>query len=56
MILGAYAFLLKNPRARRSEIVAAMDAHLCRCGAHGRILQAVESAAAAMARTRWSER
>jgi aerobic-type carbon monoxide dehydrogenase small subunit (CoxS/CutS family) len=24
-----------------------MDSHLCRCGAHGRIIQAVETAAAA---------
>jgi carbon-monoxide dehydrogenase small subunit len=46
MILGAYALLLANPRATRGEIVAGMDAHLCRCGAHLRILQAIESVAA----------
>jgi carbon-monoxide dehydrogenase small subunit len=56
MILGAYAFLLKNPRPTRAEIVRAMDAHLCRCGAHGRILQAIEAAAAALSRTRWETR
>ena len=48
MILGAYAFLLKNPKATRAEIVGRMDQHLCRCGAHVRIVQAVETAAAAM--------
>jgi aerobic-type carbon monoxide dehydrogenase small subunit (CoxS/CutS family) len=48
MILGAYALLLKNPKPTRAQIIAHMDDHLCRCGAHGRILQAVESASAAM--------
>jgi aerobic-type carbon monoxide dehydrogenase small subunit (CoxS/CutS family) len=48
MILGAYALLLKNPKATRADIVKEMDGHLCRCGAHVRILQAVETAGAAM--------
>ena len=48
MILGAYALLLKNPRASRELIVQALDGHLCRCGAHARILEAVERAGAAM--------
>jgi carbon-monoxide dehydrogenase small subunit len=48
MILGAYAFLLKNPKATRAEIIGQMDQHLCRCGAHVRVVQAVETAAAAM--------
>lgn len=48
MILGAYAFLLKNPWPSRADIVRAMDAHLCRCGAHVRIIQAIETAAASM--------
>ena len=46
MIMGAYALLLGNPRATRAEIVAGMDGHLCRCGAHVRILDAIESVAA----------
>jgi aerobic-type carbon monoxide dehydrogenase small subunit (CoxS/CutS family) len=46
MIMGAYALLLKNPKAGRAEIVKTLDSHLCRCGAHNRILQAVESVAA----------
>ncbi len=48
MILEAYAFLLKNPKATRQAIVEHMDGHLCRCGAHVRIVQAVETAAASM--------
>ncbi len=48
MILGAYAFLLENPRATRDEIVTHMDSHLCRCGAHVRIVQAMEAAATEM--------
>jgi carbon-monoxide dehydrogenase small subunit len=45
MIMGAYALLLKNPKATRADIVKTLDSHLCRCGAHVRIVQAVESAA-----------
>jgi aerobic-type carbon monoxide dehydrogenase small subunit (CoxS/CutS family) len=48
MIMGAYALLLKNPTATRADIVKELDNHLCRCGAHVRILKAVESAAATM--------
>ena len=48
MILGAYAFLLENPKATRADIIRQMDGHLCRCGAHVRIVQAIEDAAAAM--------
>jgi carbon-monoxide dehydrogenase small subunit len=47
MIMGAYALLLKNPKATRADIVKELDAHLCRCGAHPRILAAVQTAAAA---------
>jgi len=49
MILGAHAFLKKNPHPTRDQIVAGMDRHLCRCGAHVRIVDAIEEAAAAMA-------
>jgi aerobic-type carbon monoxide dehydrogenase small subunit (CoxS/CutS family) len=48
MIVGAYAVLLRNPKATRADIMKEMDGHLCRCGAHVRIVQAVETAAAAM--------
>ena len=48
MILGAYALLLKKPSPTRADIVQGLDAHLCRCGAHLRIVKAVEAAAAAL--------
>ena len=48
MILNAYAFLKQHPRPSRAEILTAMDDNLCRCGAHRRIVQAIEAAAAAM--------
>jgi aerobic-type carbon monoxide dehydrogenase small subunit (CoxS/CutS family) len=48
MVMGAYALLLKNPKATRADIVHEMEDHACRCGAHVRILAAVEDAAAAM--------
>jgi aerobic-type carbon monoxide dehydrogenase small subunit (CoxS/CutS family) len=48
MIMGAYAMLLKNPKATRADIVKQLDSHLCRCGAHVRILSAVEAASTAM--------
>jgi aerobic-type carbon monoxide dehydrogenase small subunit (CoxS/CutS family) len=46
MILGAYALLAKNPTPTRADIVRALDGHLCRCGAHVRVVRAIESAAA----------
>ena len=46
MILAAHALLEKQPRATRQEIVEGLDGHLCRCGAHQRILAAVEKVAA----------
>jgi len=48
MILTAYDLLLKNPRPSRDEILKAMEDNLCRCGAHTRIVQAVQTAAAQM--------
>ncbi len=43
MLMNAYALLLKNPNPTRSQIVEAMDDNLCRCGAHKRIVQAIEN-------------
>ena len=48
MILRAYSFLAENPRPSRSEIIQGMDGNLCRCGAHTRIIQAIETAALEM--------
>jgi len=49
MILNAYALLLKNPRPTRDEILRHMEANLCRCGSHNRIVAAIEEAAAGTA-------
>jgi aerobic-type carbon monoxide dehydrogenase small subunit (CoxS/CutS family) len=48
MILNAYSLLLQNPRLTMAEIVQGMEGNLCRCGAHARILQAIEAAAEEM--------
>ena len=45
MILNAYSLLLRNPQPTRKEIIGGMDYNLCRCGAHLRIIRAIESAA-----------
>ncbi|MBZ5552048.1 MAG: (2Fe-2S)-binding protein [Acidobacteriia bacterium] len=44
MIMNAYALLLKNPRPTRDQIISGMDQNLCRCAAHKRIVEAIESA------------
>jgi nicotinate dehydrogenase subunit A len=48
IVISAKALLDRNPDPGRADIVAALDRHLCRCGAHQRILRAVERAAAAI--------
>jgi carbon-monoxide dehydrogenase small subunit len=45
MIMNAYGLLLNNPHPSPSQIIEQMDGNLCRCGAHQRILQAIEAAA-----------
>ena len=46
IIISAKALLDRNPSPARAEIAAALDGNLCRCGAHPRMLRAVEKAAA----------
>jgi nicotinate dehydrogenase subunit A len=46
IIMRAKALLDHNPSPTRGEIARALDKNLCRCGAHPRILRAVEKAAA----------
>jgi aerobic-type carbon monoxide dehydrogenase small subunit (CoxS/CutS family) len=48
MIMSAYGLLLKNPEPTREEIIRGMDYNLCRCGAHGRIIDAIEEASVEM--------
>jgi aerobic-type carbon monoxide dehydrogenase small subunit (CoxS/CutS family) len=48
MILTAYGLLQRNPDPSREEIIQGMDQNLCRCGAHTRIVDAIQSAAVEM--------
>ena len=43
MILNAAGLLAKRPHPSRAEIVEGMENNLCRCGAHQRIVAAIES-------------
>ena len=45
MIMNAYALLQKTPHPTREQIARHMEDNLCRCGAHGRILDAIQEAA-----------
>ncbi len=44
-IMNAYALLRANPKASRAEILKGMEDNLCRCGAHQRIVAAIEEVA-----------
>ncbi len=48
MILEALALLQKKSKPSRAEIIEALEDHLCRCGAHQRIIQAIEEASKMM--------
>lgn len=47
ILMSAAALLNHNPAPDRAAIVQALEPHLCRCGAHNRMVRAVQSAAAA---------
>jgi aerobic-type carbon monoxide dehydrogenase small subunit (CoxS/CutS family) len=49
MLLTAQVFLSETPKPSREMIVNHMEHNLCRCGAHQRIVEAIESASKAMA-------
>ena len=44
MIMNAYAMLQKDKKPSRGAIIAGMDDNLCRCGAHQRIIAAIQEA------------
>jgi nicotinate dehydrogenase subunit A len=44
IIMSAAALLRDNPRPTRREVSAALDRNLCRCGTHGRFVDAVLAA------------
>ncbi len=50
MIMNAYGLLKDEKAPSRSRINQAMEDNLCRCGAHKRIVAAIESAAKTMAK------
>jgi nicotinate dehydrogenase subunit A len=49
ILVSASALLQQTPRPTREAICAALDKHLCRCGAHERIIRAVQRAAHTLA-------
>jgi aerobic-type carbon monoxide dehydrogenase small subunit (CoxS/CutS family) len=48
MVISAYALLKKNPNPSYNQIVDGMEDNLCRCGAHKRIIKAIQVAAKEM--------
>jgi aerobic-type carbon monoxide dehydrogenase small subunit (CoxS/CutS family) len=47
MILEAVALLQRDPEPSETEIQSAMEGHICRCGGHNRIVDAVRQAGSA---------
>jgi nicotinate dehydrogenase subunit A len=41
MIMAAQALLARNPKPSEADVRQALEGHLCRCGAHNRIVRAV---------------
>lgn len=48
ILCSAAALLAREPHPTRQTIVQALDKHLCRCGAHNRMVRAVQRAAATL--------
>jgi nicotinate dehydrogenase subunit A len=48
ILVGAKALLDRNPDPSRAEVAQALDWHLCRCGVHNRVMDAVLLAARRM--------
>ncbi len=46
MVLTAAALLDKTPKPTREQIVQGMEHNFCRCGAHNRIIEAIQAASA----------
>ena len=44
MIMNAWSLLQQKPHPSRDAIVEGMDGNLCRCGAHQRIIAAIQEA------------
>ena len=50
MVLTSAALLASNPRPTREQIIRGMENNFCRCGAHNRIVDAIQSASVEMAK------
>ena len=48
MVLTVVGLLKTNPTPTREQIIRGMEQNLCRCGAHTRIIDAIQTAAAEM--------
>jgi aerobic-type carbon monoxide dehydrogenase small subunit (CoxS/CutS family) len=48
MIMTVTGLLIKNPSPTRQEIIDGLENNYCRCSAHGRIIEAVQTAAGEM--------
>ena len=48
MLMNAAGLLNGNPHPSRDEIVEGMEGNLCRCGAHKRIIEAIDAASKRM--------
>jgi len=44
MIVAGVSFLTANPQPTRDQVVRGLEPHICRCGAHTRIIRAVLTA------------
>ncbi len=49
MVMTAAALLREKPRPSEEDIRTALDANLCRCGSHNRIVRAIQRAAEELA-------
>jgi nicotinate dehydrogenase subunit A len=49
MVMQSIVFLKRNPRPTEAQIKKALNANICRCGTHYRIVKAVKRAAQATA-------
>ncbi|AKQ63928.1 Isoquinoline 1-oxidoreductase alpha subunit [Myxococcus hansupus] len=49
MVMTAAALLKHTPQPTEAQIHAALDANLCRCGSHNRIVRAIQRAAKELA-------
>ena len=48
ILMSAAALLMRNPNPTDTDVRAALDRNLCRCGSHNRMVRAVLRAAAEM--------